>query len=373
MFKKRLGLFFIIAVLVVSLVGCGSSDAGTTPIENQDKNNESKAEVNVDGYITITGLKKDEKVSVKEIFEMESAEVETESVKSSGEVLKNKIKGVYLKDILNKFNTKEENYTGIQMIAGDGYSIVAPKEILEKRDILLVYEIDGEALSPKAQPFMSAIPNERSMYWVKNLAEVELLTEEVLELKNLVILESAIKKMEQSDYTYYEATDKAVRVEELLSNYTGDLDKKSAIIRAADGLEKEEDIKVLTSGYLKITGKDTPLFLSPELPKGMHVKDILSIEYKDSVIISMNKVEGILIDGEDKSKGIALDKLIELSGMKTGKVYNLVAEDGYEIEITADQVDKGYIYEKDGKQILDFDGLEKQYTIKGLEKIVCVK
>ena len=53
--------------------------------------------------------------------------------------------------------------------------IEVPHEILAARDIIFAYEIDGKPLAEKAKPIRAVLPEERAMYWVRNLKTVEIL------------------------------------------------------------------------------------------------------------------------------------------------------------------------------------------------------
>ncbi len=362
---KRIVLLGVV-VLLTFTTACGNRTLKTTEVN----------EVNTTAEVSIRGLEDGEKViSLDRIKELETVTQEMESITSSGEVKRTKVKGVPLESLLGLYDTSQKNYGGIRFIAGDSYSIVVPEEVLQKRKIVLAYEVDDKALKENALPLMLAVPHERSMYWVKNLVEIELLKEEESSKSKVVFIETAATQLKQEDYTYYESLDKAIKVVDLFSKFNESHDKKSIYFKAVDGFEKDEDIEVLKTGYIKITGKNTPLFLSPELPKGMHVKNILYFTYGDTTYFSLNSslnsFEKKTLEGNE---GISLKEIFKEAGLTNGEKYLFTASDGYEIEISADDIGKGLIYMgKDNGFNTMFEGMPKNTKIKGILKIEAVK
>ena len=334
----------------------------------------SEVEENIE--IAIRGLREEyEIISLEKLKGMEIVTKEMQSITSSGEVKTKKVKGVPLEGLLRSYETSQKNYGGIRFIAGDSYSIVVPKEIIEKREIILAYEVDDKPLAQKSQPLMVAVPDERSMYWVKNLIEIELLEEQQSVSKKVVFLETIVSSLDTEDYTYYEDLDKVVKVTDLLKGAHVESHKEGVYIKAADGLDKEEDVDVFKTGYIKITGKGVPLFLSPDLPKGMHVKDILFFTYGDSVFFSLDK--GLETLEEKKlgdKEGISLKDLLKEVDLVNGKRYICTAEDGYKLEVSADDLDKSLIYGGNGEGFtLIFEGMSKEKKVKGIHSIEAVK
>lgn len=357
---------FVLVILLVFSTSC-TNKAMKTAESNEPKET---------AEISIKGLEDGEKaISLEKIMELKPVTEEMESITSSGEIKKKKVTGVPLDSVLELYGVSQKNYGGVRFVAGDSYSIVVPKEVLQKRGIVLAYEVDDKKLDKKALPLMSAIPDERSMYWVKNLVEIELLEEEQSLIKKIVFIETAVSSLEQEDYTYYESVDKAVKVTDLFKTFTEDTDKKGAFLKGVDGLEKDEDIDVLKSGYIKVTGKDIPLFLSPELPKGMHVKNILFFTYGDTTFFSLNQgLNAFEKKTVEDNEGISVKSILKEAGLNSGNKYLCTAEDGYEVEISADDIEKGLIYpRKKGGFTLMFEGMPKETKVKGILKIEAVK
>lgn len=298
--KLLIGIF----LLALLITGCSNQES----MQGQEAD---EFEVEFKDYeIEIQGLEQGtETILLEDILSMESIEQEMTNISSSGEVSSLNVKGVKLEDILSKFNTKQNDFNGIRFFAADGYSIEVPKEILEHKDIILFYEAEGEPIKEKHQPIRVGINEERAMYWVGNLAGFEMLNAEVLSIKNMVILEVASKQLDQEDYTYYESVDKAIKAKDLLDNYSSKSQAEQIYIESVDGLEKNETKDILLTGYIKISGDSCPLFLSPDLPKGMHVKDILYMVDGETAYISM---ENVFIKYPDEMEDFQGEKAIPL-------------------------------------------------------------
>jgi hypothetical protein len=320
-----------ILLLTILISGCSNQES----LKSQDSG-EMEAEFK-DYELEIQGLEQDtQTILLEDILTMESVEQELTNISSSGEVSSLNVKGVKLEDILTQFNTKQNDYNGIRFYAADGYSIEVPKEILDNKDIILFYEAEGEPIKEKHQPLRVGINEERAMYWVGNLAGFEMLTAEVQSIKNIVILEAASKPLEQEDYTYYESVDKAIKTRNLIDNYSGRSQAEQIYIESIDGLEKNESREIFLTGYIKISGDSCPLFLSPDLPKGMHVKDILYMVDGDTAFISMENIlekyqdEVVEFQGE---KAIPLMSILDAVGVIRDGTCLITTSANDEIEI----------------------------------------
>lgn len=372
--KKLMNKILVFTFVVLLLFSTACSNKAMKATDNDEAKEPQKTQETVE--ITIKGLKDGEKlITLDKLKEMESVTEEMESLSSSGEIKKKKVKGVPLESVLSLYETSQKNHNGIRFIAGDNYSIVVPKEVLQKREIVLAYEVDDKPLDEKALPLMVAVPDERSMYWVKNLMQIELLEEEQSVNNKIVFLETAVAGMNKEDYTYYESVDKAVKVTDFIKNFAEETDKTGVYLKAVDGLEKEEDIDVFKSGYIKTTGKDIPLFLSPELPKGMHVKNILFFTYGDTIYFSINQgLEAFEKKAVEDNEGIPLKSIFKEVGLVNGDKYLCTAEDGYEAEMSADDISKGLIYPRNkGGFTLMFEGMPKNTKVKGILSIEAIE
>ncbi|MCK4260376.1 MAG: molybdopterin-dependent oxidoreductase [Halanaerobiales bacterium] len=323
--------------------------------------------------VLITGFNDgDIELSVQDLKELAAVNVDVVSVNSAGHEKKYSVTGPTLHDILTKFGKSQKNLEAIRLIAGDGYSIEVPVEVLKSRQIILAYTINGKPLDEKTKPVRVIIPEERSMYWIRNLVKIEIIKEtENVSINEINFLETAIAEVETVDYTYYDSEDKAVQIQTLFTYLALEGDFRSVSLKAVDGLTKNEDKGIFINGYIKITGTDTPLFLSPDLPKGMYVKHLLYFNCGDSAVFSLTKgVEGLNKTIVDEITGISMTTLFDTIGLIKADMYRLTANDGYSVDISYDDMTKGIVYLDDKGRVRSyFSGLDKSTKVKGLLKI----
>lgn len=354
MFKMRKSWIAVLAIILL-LAGCSQP---TAEEENM-------------GSFTVTGMGEDRVISVADMIEQyEAVEMDVTSEDSAGEINEYHVKGIRLADVLAGEGITEADYSSMRAVAGDGYAIEVPQEIVAIRDIVLAYEIDGEALSEDSKPIRLIVPEERSMYWVRNMVILDLIqSKQVAETTKVVFLDTAVADLNQEPYTYYDSEDLAVSMTELIDTYGVEATDDMYFV-SADGLEKDETRDNVELGYLKITGEDTPLFLSPDLPKGMHIKQVLSFSQPG---ISFYSLESAFAVQEmatiDKFEGISLQGIAGLTGLKEASSYLLTARDGYSVSVSADYFNSGIIYLKDGTYRSVFPDLDKATKVKEILSI----
>lgn len=374
--KRKLNLFLVLIIIASMVLGGCSSQTSGKPAEDvsQKPADNSSEVVTPDGEFKITGLEDGEVVlTAKEIYEMDSVTEKMTNISSSGEITEAEVTGVKLDAILSKHNVGQKDFEGIRFFAGDGYSIIVPKEILDKREIMLIYKQDGQPLNEEHLPLRVAVPDERSMYWVGNLSGMEIVQEEIVGYTKVMILESAYDMLNQEDYVYYEATDKAIKIEDLFSQFVAanETDKVTAV--CVDGLEKDEKRDVFVTSYIKTTGEYAPLFIAPELPKGMQLKELLWFADGENSFFSIEqgikKYADELVTYDDNT-GLPLTSIEDSIGLQKGENYRLTAADGYSVEIDRATFEKGMIYPRNkGGYSTAFDGMPKNTKIKGIVSI----
>lgn len=365
--KKRGGIFiaFVMAFLLVSCSSTQDTESSNGEVAQSDQN-----------VITITGLEGgDIEVSVDEIKQLERVEGDLKSISSSGETKKTNITGGRLEELLEKHNTSLKNMDGLRFIAKDEYAIDIPKEILENRDIILAYEIDGKPLHEKAQPIRTVVPEERSMYWVQGLSEIELVKaeestagEKSSSIGKLILLDSAITTLETVDYEYYEEVDEAIRTSDLLNSYAKEDKDQEVYLKASDNLEKSESNEIFKEAFIKTTGENAPMLGSPNMPKGMTVKNLLWFTIGDTKFLSMEKA--LEMPDLAAEQGVSLRLVLEDIGLKNGEAYVFTALDGSSIEISSEDAKEGILEkEEDGSVLLSFPNLHKKNSVKELLSI----
>ncbi|MFZ5969094.1 MAG: molybdopterin-dependent oxidoreductase [Bacillota bacterium] len=363
--RKRRG-FIIIMLMSVMLFMISCTDQASQEVGEEQEES-----------FVISGLINDEiTVTVGQLKQITAVTRDVVSVNSAGEKNGYTAKGALLEDVLKQYGKSQKDINGIRLIAGDGYAIEVPAEVLKNREIILAYEMDGEPLDEKTKPVRVVVPEERAMYWVRNLTRIEALQEkQTAELSKIYFLETAVTQIQQQDYTYYESVDKAVKVKDLLAVVEENGVEADIHFKAADGLEKNEAYDIFVNGFFKITGKETPAFLSPDMPKGMYVKDILWFTCGKNAVFCVE--EGINVIPKhtqgDKS-GILLSEVLKNAGLVSAEKYILTAKDGYEVEIAAADMDRGLVYiSKDGLVCTYFEGLQKNTSVKELLSIEAIQ
>jgi hypothetical protein len=270
---------------------------------------------------------------------------------------------------LKKYGKSQKDITAVRLVAGDGYSIEVPPEVLQSRDLILAHTINGQPLDERTRPIRAVIPEERSMYWIRNLVRIEILeSAPKAKVGRVYILETLISQANAEDYTYYDSTDKAVRVEELLGLLSLENLPDTASFVAADGFEKNEQMDIFSDGYIKFTGDSAPLFLSPDLPKGMHIKSIYLCTIGDIALVSQQMAEQVIGTKQVEDKqGVDLKELLNQAGLADADKYLLTAADGYTAEILREDRDKGVVFKNSKGQItVFFEGLPKSTQVKDL-------
>jgi len=182
------------------------------------------------------------------------------------------------------------------------------------------------------------------MYWVKFLNKIELkglVTQ--IETKNLAMMETALLLCTPEEYKYYDAIDQAVPTSQLLEK-TGGLKTDTVEVVGIDGWARTETYDLYNNQYLKTTGEDAPMFIGPDLPEGMRMKDVLYNKLGEDLILSVTNAEQkygtTTINGRT---GVAIEKIFqELKIAETAR-YKLIGSDGYEAEISLQDLKSGML------------------------------
>jgi len=190
-------------------------------------------------------------------------------------------------------------------------------------------------------------------------------------ITGVVFIESLIKVLETEDYDYNGSIDNAVSAADLLMEFREE-DKQDFIkMISADGLEKNENKEIFEGGFLKIDGEDSPVFLDPEIPRGMWLKDIFAIFYGQTAYISaaqsIEMFENTQVEGK---KGVFLKEVMEKAEMEEYINYLMRALDGYSVEVSSLDLENGVLYiNEDGQVCTYFEELGKKYSFKDLLSI----
>jgi hypothetical protein len=356
---KRMTALILVVILTLLLAGCS---------------NAPDPQVDVEKIIITRAGSADRELTVEQLKEYTAVERDVESVNSSGDVTPYTVKGALFSDVLNDMELIQMELDAIRLVAGDGYSIEVGQEVLASREIILAYEVDGEPLFEDSRPIRIIIPEERAMYWVRNLVKIEILqTEAPVEVSEIYVIETAAADLEQQEYLSDSEIQQAVATTDLVS-WT-DANVPSVRLLSVDGLAKNETWENFSKGVIMLTGADAPAFVGEDLPKGMHVKEILWLAADHRGFVSaanvQKKFSSVTVDG---NTGISLSEVLAGIGFIEDTGILLTASDGYSVSITREDVSKGIIYLNDeGKACVIFDGLPRNTSVKAILKISVVE
>ncbi len=295
--KAMIVLMIAFFVMMMCLLGCSSELA--EPVAEKEEANAENPDSLIEadtgqgsdtGMLVIYGLPDGElKLTLEEIMSMPSESGEALSISSSGEETITAYTGVALDNILKGFNVSTADYSGLRLLAVDGYSIEVPREILDVSRVILAYEIDGEPLRAKDLPLRVVIPDVRAMYWVRQLERIELIDDAgITALKNIDIFESMLIEAELLE-------EQNIDLVELLGLSQ---DERITLI-AADGLIKTETLSIDEFQYfIQLDDEDSPLFYSPDLPRTMYVKKVAAIISGNRAVLIAEAFEEIEISGQ---------------------------------------------------------------------------
>jgi len=359
---KKMSMILIL-ILIMGLMSCSQGGGAE--------------ELSYDGNLVLVGLSEPVEIAFNDIYKMISVSETYKTITSSGEEITTEVVGVSLNQLLETYDAKLSDFSSVRGVAGDGYAIDVPGEILADKDILLIWSEDGETFDEKKQPLRMAIHDERAMYWVSNLMTIEFISEkkvvikestETVDLSQILFIEAAAKAFDVQEITYYETEDIGVQVTDLLTLANP---SDPVVFVATDNFEKTETLEVINQGLFKLTGDNAPLFMSPDLPKGMHVKYILQMITGDTAFVSeMNALE-VYSEREVKNQtGVALEDVIAGAGLNA-ESYLIASTDGYEVEIAAKDLVEGILsLHEDGYYQVKFsDALAKNTNVKDVLSI----
>ncbi|MGD9474276.1 MAG: FMN-binding protein [Eubacteriaceae bacterium] len=341
---------------IIGAVAQCVTDAGVDP---ETLGYTSVAEATNGQEILITGLAEDKIITGDEIKAMTPVEFDAISVDASGTETPTTGKGVKLEDILAQYGASQKNFDAIVLTATDGYAIEVPKEVLSARDVIIAYEINGEACDLR-----TVIPEERAMYWVKFLNKIEIKgAVEQVATSNLALLETASTLCDVEDYKYYDSIDQAITTAQLLEK-TGNLTANAVEVAGADGWSRNEEFDTYANQYIKITGENAPMFIGPNLPEGMRMKDMLYNKVGETLILSVaeaqNKYGTTTLNGES---GVLISSIFENLSMTQVDQYILTGADGSETAMSLDTLKQGILVLSDNGVNCVFDGQE---AVKGV-------
>lgn len=359
-------------LIFVILAGmyCRVPDEGASKRQKTGSSDSMNLEANEDSvsFMCRTGEKK---ISLREIMEMEQIREEIITRDDSGNIERRfPVRGVLLEKMLSYLGEDINALSAVRIAARDGYAVEIPRDILGKRNIILAYEMEGKPLFEGSKPIRIFVPGEEEMYWIKQAVRISLIYLKEgpgkIEISKIIFMETRFLNLDKEDYG--KDGMKAVKTPDLLS---GIKEPARISLLASDGLEKNEDYELFSRGRIVIEGEDAPSFRGQDIPKGMHVKNLLWIGAGETGFLSIARGSGIF-HGKNISdhKGILLKEIAEKFTLKKAEIYLLESKDGSIIEISPEDMGKGIAFTaEDGGVSCVFENI---FEGKPIEDIISI-
>ena len=313
--KKTILLLSCLLMSLVLFAGCGGGDVDMT--------------VNDDAVITIHGLQgEDFDVSMAELKEMDSVTESATATRYNGEEVKVKLTGVTLSTLLEKYGFSQTDFNTIRFYGSDGYSIALGSDILGKDEIIIGYYDDGKPIDSENGPFRSIVTGERAMYWVRMLERIDFETGEGAEDPDKIIfIDEAANQIGPSAYDGTE--DMAITTQSLVDAYAAEEETDKVYMLATDGLTKDELAANFVGAYIKLTGENSPMFTSPELPEGMCVNGLVVAHYGKTAFVSLAAALSTGdLTGFDEYEGVPFSAILKKIGSMGADAYKITDVNG---------------------------------------------
>ncbi|MDR1028864.1 MAG: molybdopterin-dependent oxidoreductase [Clostridiales Family XIII bacterium] len=313
----------------------------------------------LDEEIAVSGLTGEEfTVTVGELTALDAVSKKAEGLRSNGDVVKFTAVGPTIDTFLEAYGKSRADFTGVRFSATDGYSVIIPKELFEKREIVLAYMNGGRALDRKNAPLRAIVIDERAMYWARMIDRIEFQTgDEATTTRRIVFLDTVLPALKGA-YSEEEGGD-IVSVIDLFGRYGGMSEGGKVYLSAYDGLKKNETIENFLKGYIKYTGEKTPQFCSPDLPPGMNMDGIVRVHSEGIVYFSLARASELFsaktFDGQD---GIGVGDIIRETGFLSSNAFRLEDVNGETKLVSGGDMSAGVFVEEGGSwTFLGPDGL----------------
>ena len=287
MLRRRLLVFISLALLLL-VSGCSGEEQATG-----DSPGEATPSGEAVEKIIISGLPGGAvEIAVEEIKAMPAESGEAFGITSSNEEEMIPFKGVDLNEILKLHGTSLADYSSVRLVAADGYSVEVPEDIIRTSPVYLAYELFGGPLREEARPLRVVIPGVRTLYWIKMLQEIQLISGAGVAVNSLYIFENLVEAgAEDVD----------------LAAFLGLNEESRVTLIAADGLVKHETLEVADkSYYINRSGENAPEFYSPDIPETMYVKKVAVLIRGESAYLFAGAVK------EDEESAVPGQRFLDL-------------------------------------------------------------
>lgn len=279
------------------------------------------------------------RINSEEIKEFNQTEMEVTLINTTGTRTEMKVKGPTLREVLKTYDIDLGDYAGIGITGRDGYYTMVDKDKLDVNQVILVWQVDGKALSDKERPVRIALPNELGPYWVKMVSNIDLYDEiSPKDIEKVHIFNALTEGIEPYYYEYYGNKDKSIEIGNILARFD-ELDLKGFFtMSATDGLVKNETISLVRSRYfIKVEGKNAPMNIAPKFKLGMNVKEMTHFSTtKDAVIFPEKMSLVVRTETLDGKEGLLLEDVLLTAGMRWDDMilFTAVSADEQEMDIS---------------------------------------
>ena len=287
--------------------------------------------------------------------DMQARELETFScnnIDSNGEVTQVTVSGFSLDTVLQENGISLGDTSALNLIGLDGYMMSAPAEEYAQNGVYILMNYEGDDLEyPR-----SCIPDKRAMYWVKDLAKIEITFGQASDsaaavVDQIDIFREGVTALEAETLNNFGFEVSSYSLKSYFEQYIGELPADPLTMIARDGFEKTETADVFFQNFVTLEAEegeegDLPLYFSETISDGMRVKQL------DFVISGS---DAIYFGSE-----ITIPELFEAVGMAEAESYSFIASDGFETVVPADALEYGLIYadEEEGYIRANFEGYD---------------
>jgi DMSO/TMAO reductase YedYZ molybdopterin-dependent catalytic subunit len=314
---RAFSALLLLAVVAALFAGCG----GTEPSELKY----------LDDEVVIAGVADEEfTVTIRDLTEMEAVSEKAEGARSNGDIVKITAVGPTLDTFLAAYGKTKADYTSVRFSSLDGYSVIIPKEVLERREIVLAYMDGNKAFDKgKSAPLRVVVIGERAMYWARMINRIEFMTGDASSYTSKLVFLDTVLPMLVGSYSEEEGGD-VVSTIDLLGQYGGLSPASGKVYMTAyDGLKKNETIENFLKGGIKYTGELTPQFCSPDLPQGMNMDGIVSVSAGETAYYSLARASELLPEKEGGGRtGLSIVDITQEIGFLPANMYQLENADG---------------------------------------------
>lgn len=369
--RRKLAIIGTVIILSLVLISCGSRFPAQTveEIRNQQPGATPSAvrePGEQDSFLVKVQTGPEIRITVEELKHYPALTVETELVKSDGSKQRITARGAALRDILKAKGTNLDDFSALKVRTRDGYSVQIPGEVLKNRQVILAYEYQGKPVTGSESPIRIIVPGEPAMYWVRSVETIELAKNAVhVSAQRVMFMDSC--GLKPSEYPFDGKKDLALPLKDVLAVFSVKQEGGNFIMKASDGLQKVEDMANVLSGYIKVTGDRAPEFVSPNLPAGMYVRNLLWFGTESEVIIASKKSATAYF----KKEAVSLGELFKEVRMpaEDHRTYLLKGADGYTVEVQGGEIKYGIVSFVGPQPRVQFEGRPRSLNVKDLLEI----